>query len=329
MSNLSLESLVSQNRILQNQINQLRYFLRGSRVDVRAVPDVEPGQTIHCDRESMHGVAMGLLAPAQVCLDIGPGVRPQRMLDCPVHMLVEPYRPYAEKLACTYPEKQVFCKDGISYLREAFSDSVDTVFMLDVIEHLDKADGAELVQQALRVARKQVVIFTPLGFMPQHYTESEPWEGVTHSELQNHKSGWLPAEFPHAVHVVCDDYHASGTQVYGAFYSVIDASLKPMSRLVLVSEGGHNDFEYLEGDVVIADVMFSESSWKINFVPKRNIVIAPLQLIAEESLTPKAILRNTIINFSVVETYLQKFEDVVACGMSAEAVLQRHRNGWT
>nr|WP_315187119.1 hypothetical protein [uncultured Albidiferax sp.] len=329
MSNITLESLVAENKILVNQANKFRYYLSGSRIDVRTVEDVELGQTVYCSRDLLHGVATSFLLPANVCLDIGPGVRPQRMLSCPVHLLVEPYRGYAEKLSIAYPDKPVFCLDGLAYLREAFNKSVDTVFLLDVIEHLEKNDGHQLLEQALRVARKQVVVFTPVGFMPQHYSDSEPWEGVTHTDLQNHRSGWLPEEFANAVHVVCEDYHSSSKQTFGAFYSIIDATVKKKSRLVLVSEDAVDDLEFLTEDVIIADLSFSELSWKINFVPKRNMVVVPLQLIAEESRTPHEILRNVIFNFGVLESYLQRFENIVAFGTAAEVVLQRHRNGWT
>jgi len=329
MSKITYESLVSENRILQNQVSQFRYFFGGSRVDLRTVEDVGLGQTVYCSRDALHGVATNFLQPAEVCLEIGPGLRPQRLLTCPVHLLVEPYLPYVEKLVVAYPNKPVLCQEGLDYIRGAFTKSVDTVFMLDVIEHLEKADGSQLLDHALRVARKQVVVFTPLGFMPQHYTESVSWERVAHSDLQNHRSGWLPEEFANAVHVVCEDYHHSSKQVFGAFYSIIDATIQKKPRLVLVSEGLPNDFEFQEGDVIMADVMFSEPSWRINSVPKRNMVVVPLQLIAEESRTPREILRNAIVNFGVLESYLQRFENVVALGISAEVVLQRHRNGWS
>lgn len=329
MSSISLQSLAAEIKILKNQANQFRYFLSGSRVDINTIEDVESGQTIYCDRDALHGIATGFLRSAEVCLDIGPGVRPQRLLQCQVHMLVEPYPAYAEKLLAAYPAKPIFCQDGLTYLQQALSKSVDTVFLLDVIEHLEKVDGLRLLEHAIRVARAQVVVFTPLGFMPQHYTESFTWEGVAHSELQNHRSGWLPSEFENAIHVICENYHKSHNQEFGAFYSIIDASVFNQPRLILLSADAANDFEFQEGDVILADVMFSELSWKINFVPKRNMVVIPLQLIAEESLTPIEILRNTIINFGVLESYLQRFENVLALGVSAEVVLQRYRNEWS
>lgn len=328
MSNITLESLASENNILINQTNKLRYYLSGSRIDVQVIPDIEMGQTIYCNRDSLHSIATGFLQAANVCLDIGPGLRPQRLLSCDVHLLLEPYRGYAEKLAIAYPEKPVLCQDGLTYLSKAFNKSVDTIFLLDVIEHLDKADGHQLMEHALRVARKQVIIFTPLGFMPQHYSDSEPWEGVTHTDLQNHRSGWLPEEFANAIHVVCEDYHSSSKHVFGAFYSIINAAKEKTPRLVLISEDATGDFDFNTDDVIIADISYSELSWKINFVPKRNIIIVPLQLIAEESQTPPEILRNVIFNFGVLENYLKRFKNTIAHGTAAEVVLQRHNNDW-
>ena len=40
--------------------------------------------------------------------------------------------------------------------------SVDSVFALDVIEHMEKDDGLKFLREAERVARCQVMIFTPL-----------------------------------------------------------------------------------------------------------------------------------------------------------------------
>ena len=61
-------------------------------------------------------------------------------------------------------------------------DSFDCVVALDVIEHLEKADGLRLLEQMEIIARKKVIIFTPNGFL-----EQEPFDG---NEWQRHISGW-------------------------------------------------------------------------------------------------------------------------------------------
>jgi ubiquinone/menaquinone biosynthesis C-methylase UbiE len=63
--------------------------------------------------------------------------------------------------------------------------AVDTVIALDFIEHLSKAEGALALDEFLRVARDEVVVVTPNGFLPQSADEN-PW--------QEHLSGWTIEE---------------------------------------------------------------------------------------------------------------------------------------
>ena len=63
--------------------------------------------------------------------------------------------------------------------------SFDAVVAVDLLEHLDPADGAELLESMERVARDRVVVFTPNGFVEQTALEGNPF--------QVHRSGWSPA----------------------------------------------------------------------------------------------------------------------------------------
>lgn len=68
-------------------------------------------------------------------------------------------------------------------LGRRFSDrSFDCVIAIDVIEHLTKNDGYELIWMMERIARRKVVIFTPNGFLKQG-----EYEG---NRYQVHRSGW-------------------------------------------------------------------------------------------------------------------------------------------
>jgi hypothetical protein len=64
--------------------------------------------------------------------------------------------------------------------------SIDCVVTLDVIEHLEKADGLRFLEQLEAVASKRVVVFTPNGFVPQPAEPGNEW--------QLHRSGWSAAE---------------------------------------------------------------------------------------------------------------------------------------
>lgn len=327
MSAQVLDRLLLENKLLQDQLNQLRYFLVGSHGLKLQVPDVQPGQSIYCAKEDLHHIAAGLLAPSVTCADIGPGLRPQRLLDCPVHVLVEPWRPYADQLVHNYPGKLVANAFAASYLADLQDKSLDSIFLLDVIEHIEKEEGRALLQEALRVARVQVVLFTPLGFMPHevHDTPAD-WGDVEHGSTQQHLSGWMPQEMPPGVHVICEDYHSSSYGNFGAFYSILTPT-QPVQppRLVLVSDALPPSFELGANDVLVSDVRFTEHSHVINRIPKRNTLVVPLELMAEQSTVPLEILRRTIINLPALQHHLQQFENVLAFGNAAQAVLQRLR----
>jgi hypothetical protein len=64
--------------------------------------------------------------------------------------------------------------------------SFDAVLCCDLLEHLEKADGERLLEQAEAVARERVVILTPNGFVEQDATWGNPY--------QVHRSGWSAAE---------------------------------------------------------------------------------------------------------------------------------------
>lgn len=328
MNTLTIESLTNENRILRDQLNEIRYYLIGSRGIKFTVNDLEIGQTIYCSKSTIHHLASNLLHQSYSCFDIGPGLRPQRLLDCPLHILVEPYQPYIDKLVTSYPEKYVVGDNGLSFLQHAQDKSIDTIFLLDVIEHLEKKDGLELLTEATRVARRQIVIFTPLGFMPQHYEESEKWPDVEHGDLQNHLSGWTPEDFSHATHIVCNDYHGRNKHTFGAFYSIIHIDKESETRLFLISDNIPANIKFNKNDILISDIAFSELSWEINFVPKSNLIIVPLQLIAGECNTPIEILRNTICNFSLLEHYLKFSNSISTFGTAAAVVHQRYQNEW-
>ena len=71
----------------------------------------------------------------------------------------------------------------ITMAYNGFADK-DACVALDLIEHLPKDDGWQLLDDLEHCATQRVVIFTPNGFLPQH----------GHDDLQEHLSGWTPDE---------------------------------------------------------------------------------------------------------------------------------------
>ena len=65
--------------------------------------------------------------------------------------------------------------------------SIDVIHCLQLIEHLHKIEGLNLIQEFDRIARHQVILATPVGFLH-----------IKHGHKENptdiHKSGWVPSE---------------------------------------------------------------------------------------------------------------------------------------
>jgi hypothetical protein len=171
------------------------------------------------------------LLPARTVVDVGPGIKPQALLSPDVHICVEPFEPYVRRLRDDVGDDTRFIFFNATWDRvlPLLPDrSVDSVVALDVIEHMRRRDGARLLADAQRIARKQVVVFTPLGFYRQSYRrgERDRW-GMEGGHWQTHRSGWVPDDFPADWEIVaCSDFHNLDEydqpleQPFGAFWAI-------------------------------------------------------------------------------------------------------------
>lgn len=119
---------------------------------------------------------------AKVVMDIGSGKRPQAQ---------EFFKP--DIMYCFDPTYETHISDeGIHMIQGTWKTAIDimktvptdTVFLMDVIEHLPKQEGVSLLKETEGLVKKQIVVFTPLGFMEQD-----------DGEWNTHRSGWLPEDF--------------------------------------------------------------------------------------------------------------------------------------
>ena len=184
------------------------------------------------------------IIPTEVVLDIGCGLRPQTYFRPKVHLCLEPHGEYVERLRqwfASAPGVTVFQATAEEFLPRLPDRSVDTVFALDLIEHLTRADGERLLAQCQRLARQQVVVFTPLGFMPQDYDEGDRdgW-GLHGARWQRHLSGWTPEDFGEEwSFVACRDFHETNGKGesfegrHGAFWAI--RTLDRWPRVTVVS----------------------------------------------------------------------------------------------
>lgn len=141
-----------------------------------------------------------LVTDVATVMDIGCGIRPQPyLLARDTHYLVEPHGPYLERAVADWPHRaNPKCvgieADWAAVVELVAPDAIDTVVISDVIEHLPKEVGRELLERTIPIARKQVVVFSPMGYVPQPALEGADQWGFTTggNSLQEHRSGWTP-----------------------------------------------------------------------------------------------------------------------------------------
>lgn len=127
----------------------------------------------------------GKLISVDSVLDVGAGVRPMQWYKPARHVCLEPYGPYADRLeAAGYEVRRRTAQEGL--------EDADGIYLLDVIEHMEKDAALAVIEEAKARARVQVVIYTPLGFMEQN---EDNW-GLGGHEWQTHRSGWLYPDLP-------------------------------------------------------------------------------------------------------------------------------------
>ncbi len=185
----------------------------------------------------------------EVVLDLGAGICPQPFIKKPyVHICVDAHRPYVERLKREVADdpKYVFINGPWEEVISTFPDkSVDTVFALDFIEHLEKPDGLRMLREAERVARCQVVVHTPLGLFPQSYDDPEKpdrW-GMDGGKWQTHRSGWDLEDFSDEWEfVVCTDFihHDEDDQLMehpmGAFWAIRNLGIAEHRRYDVIED---------------------------------------------------------------------------------------------
>lgn len=165
-------------------------------------------KVLEYSKDELRDAAVSRVRNVDVILDIGCGIKPVSFFLPVTHICVEPYEPYIEAM----PKDRRFVVLHSTWdkiLPTMAAGSVDTVFLLDVIEHVEKEDGLRLLAEARRIATCQVVVFTPLGFYPQSYEEdpTDRW-GFQGGYWQTHRSGWLPEDFGEGWEVlISPDFH--------------------------------------------------------------------------------------------------------------------------
>ena len=99
---------------------------------------------------------------------------------------VDMFPPYLDRSRGASIHSEYHQGDALDAVRMFGERSFDCAMAIDLIEHLEKPQGHQLLDVLERVARKKAIVFTPNGFVAQ-----EPYDG---NPFQAHRSGWTPAE---------------------------------------------------------------------------------------------------------------------------------------
>ena len=182
-----------------------------------------------------------VIKETEIVADLGCGIMPMNYFRPKLHFLIEPWKEYTDILSHRNSSDKsiiILRMKALEALSGFADNSLDSIFLLDVIEHLDKEEGLQVLAQCERVAREQIIIFTPYGFMQQHINPSEKdgW-GLSGHDFQEHRSGWLPSDFSsewsfyicHEFHHV-DHHNIPLEKPFGAFFAIRNFENKTVEK---------------------------------------------------------------------------------------------------
>jgi hypothetical protein len=170
------------------------------------------------------------------CLDLGSGpgdtVLARQILEIPWRRLiqVEAFPPYVRRLSektARSPHRDIRAiriEESFKTLRKG---EADLILLIDVLEHFGRGRALNLLVRAERRAARGVVIFSPVGDVPQ--------EALDGNALQRHRSTWQP-----------DDWIWLGydVEVFEAFHGQLDPpataawAIKSVARDPIAGEVG-------------------------------------------------------------------------------------------
>ncbi len=179
------------------------------------------------ETETLERIVADRIQKVDTVLDLGCGLRPQTFFRPKLHILCESHAGYVQllqKYLARFSNVVVFQNTALEFAKTMPDKSVDSVFLLDMIEHLEKDYGRRLLQECERIARTQIVLFTPLGFMQQNYEASDKdGGGLQGGEWQTHRSGWTPDDFDTSWDIlgsrIYHTFNAKG-EPFGAFWAI-------------------------------------------------------------------------------------------------------------
>ena len=169
-----------------------------------------------------------LLSDSRTVLDIGCGIG-ETLKDfcCPIKIGVDAHRPYLEH--AKYGDQFIKLNFRAEHLNELFlPKSFDSITLIDVLEHFEKAVAWDVLRQVEEIAAKRVIIFTPRGYFQQLDFD---YYGLGGESFQRHRSGWEVEDFQNRGYnlVIFSKFH---DQKNKAFLEVYGKNAEPIDALL-------------------------------------------------------------------------------------------------
>jgi hypothetical protein len=89
------------------------------------------------------------------------------------------------------PNFEPVLADALVYLQERGDDAFDAVLAIDLLEHLEEAQGLRLLDEMVRVAGKIAIVWTTLGLIQQGPVDVDG----NPNPFEEHKWGPRPSQF--------------------------------------------------------------------------------------------------------------------------------------
>lgn len=118
------------------------------------------------DRETLAALIRSYIVPVDTAVEISALPQPQPYFRASHHVFCQVGRHHNPDPQQQHSQHQspyqLVEEDGLEYLRMLSSDSVDSIFLMNVLRGLDSDEGKTLLDESLRVARSQIVVFSLL-----------------------------------------------------------------------------------------------------------------------------------------------------------------------
>ena len=133
----------------------------------------------------------------------------EKTLECKTILGVELVDKYLDRIKTKYPTIKTDVRNTELFVDNSF----DVVICTDVLEHLVVDDAIILLKEMKRIARKKVVIYTPLKWNSNGDNVENAW-GMGENKLQGHKSV-IPIDVLHNL-----SYTTTLTEIDGNIFGV-------------------------------------------------------------------------------------------------------------